>query len=245
MKGRRSIIVIDDFYSDPGSVREWALSQDFYYPYSVKNGDPGDPDADMKTWQTTWYRTYEMCPFKSNKILVECLEDAVGEQIDMDNWKAPYPVNNRSKPINAASIAAGKACLWNCSIHVKPEIGQQVGHGIHNHVTDRWNGVGANGWAGIIYLTPNAPVEGGLHLWKNEDPVHQYDWMSPAENWVHLDQFANIYNRLVLVRGNIPHSGANGWSDQIEAGRMYQTFFFRTYGSENYSVDITRSDLKL
>ena len=33
MNGRRSIIVIEKFYSDPEQIREYALKQRYYLPY--------------------------------------------------------------------------------------------------------------------------------------------------------------------------------------------------------------------
>jgi hypothetical protein len=145
----------------------------------------------------------------------------------MEHWRDSFPVDDHSKPL--PSLCEGtRTCLWNCSFHVKPENGQQVGDGVHNHVTDSWNSVGPEGWSGIIYLDPKAPLQGGLHLWRNTDPMNNYDWMTPAKNWQLLDSFGNLFNRLILVRGDVPHSGAGGWGDSLENGRMYQTFFFRT-----------------
>jgi hypothetical protein len=245
MNARRSIIAVENFYSNPDAVREYALKQQYYFPYTRKSGGaPDNPEDDIRYWTTSWYKGHNECPFKSSAALVKRLENIVGERIDLDHWNARYPVNDRSKPLPSAP-GSKNACLWHCSFHVKFDVNQKLGDGVHNHVTDVWNSVGANGWAGIIYLADQAPIEGGLNLWKNVDPAREFDWMSPAENWVHLDRFANIYNRLLLVRGNIPHSGANGWGKTVETGRMFQTFFFRTKTYENYSVDLTRSDLGL
>jgi hypothetical protein len=64
-------------------------------------------------------------------------------------------------------------------------------------------------------------------LWQHKTPARNFDWMTPAQNWKLVDQFANVFNRLVLVRGDVPHSGADGWSNAMDTGRLYQTFFFR------------------
>ena len=40
----------------------------------------------------------------------------------------------------------------------------------------------------------------------------------------------NVYNRCVLIRGNIFHSGTDGSGDIIEEGRIIQTFFFKLKG---------------
>jgi hypothetical protein len=225
MKSRRSIIVIEGFYRDAQAVRNYALRQRYYTPYQ-------DPDVvaaglEPANWWASWFRLFDECPFKSSRLLVDALEQAVGETIDMEHWRAPFPVDEKSKPL-PVSPGVKHGCLWNCCFHVKPDNGQQLGDGVHNHVTDGWNSVGPEGWAGLIYLTPNAPLEGGLHLWRNKQAISNYDWMTPAENWERIDSMGNLFNRLILVRGDIPHSGAGGWGNSLESGRMYQTFFFRS-----------------
>jgi hypothetical protein len=225
MSSRRSIIVVEGFYRDAQAVRNYALRQPYYTPY--QDLDAVESGIVQAKWWASWFRLFDECPFKSSKWLIDALEHAVGETIDMEHWRAPFPVDARSKPL---PIAAGSnhGCLWNCCFHVKPENGQELGEGVHNHVTDGWNSVGPEGWAGLIYLTPKAPLDGGLHLWRNTQPLQNFDWMTSAENWDLIDSFGNFFNRLILVRGDIPHSGAGGWGNSLLTGRMYQTFFFRT-----------------
>ncbi|HXT70752.1 MAG TPA: hypothetical protein VN700_13400 [Vicinamibacterales bacterium] len=225
MRSRRSIIVIEDFYADADAVRNYALRQRFYTPY--EDEDAVRAGRVRATWWASAFRPFEDCPFKSSTSLVAALEAATGEAIDAAHWRARFPVDASSKP--RPSPADGlTSCLWNCCFHVKPDNKQQLGDGVHNHVTDGWNSVGPDGWAGIVYLDPTAPIEGGLHLWRNLDKRKTFDWMTDAENWELVDAFGNLFNRLLLVRGDVPHSGAGGWGDRLENGRMYQTFFFRT-----------------
>jgi hypothetical protein len=225
MSARRTIVVVDDFYSDPEAIRQYALESDYYLPY--ESDDDVREGRARATWWATKFRSADDCPFKSSEALLSALEAAVGERIDLEHWRARYPIDTDSKPIVTRDEPA-RTCLWNCCFHVKPDQGQKLGQGVHNHVTDSWNSVGQNGWAGIIYLDPDAPLEGGLHLWRNVDPERRFDWMTASENWELTDSFANQFNRLTLVRGDRPHSGAAGWGDSIETGRMYQTFFFKT-----------------
>jgi hypothetical protein len=235
MTGRRSTIVVEDFYSDPNRVRNWALQQQFYAPYDDRAAPFIDIDEPLKaTWVTTWYRDVAQCPFKQSADLIDTLEHIVGERIDLSHWQRHYPIDEGSR--SPRGLTTKEACLWNCSVHVKFDFGQKLGDGVHNHVSDNWNSVGPDGWAGLIYLNPNAPLEGGLHLWENVDRRHQFDWMTPAKNWRSVDRFANLYNRLLLVRGNIPHSGSNGWGRTISTGRMFQTLFFKTSTTHSYSV---------
>jgi hypothetical protein len=225
LRARRSIVVVDNFYRNPSAVRSYALSQSYYTPYErTEDIQAGRCKA---TWWASRFKPFRACPFKSGKSLRSALERAVGETIDLDHWRAPFPVDAESRPIRLSGSGCC-SCLWNCCFHVKPANAQKLGDGVHNHVTDGWNSVGEDGWAGIIYFSPESPPNGGLHLWRNTDPAKKFDWMTPATNWELVDSFGNLFNRLLLVRGDIPHSGACGWGNRIENGRMYQTFFFKT-----------------
>lgn len=225
MKSRRSIVIVEGFYKDAHAVRNYALRQEYYTPYedgeAVRNGRV------RATWLASCFRRFDECPFKSSKSLIDALESAVEERIDMEHWQAPFSVDHTFKPIPPTNDRQ-QTCLWNCCFHVKLDNRQKLGDGIHNHVTDSWNSVGPAGWAGLIYFSPDAPLQGGLHLWRNADPSRNYDWMTSSENWELIDSFGNQFNRLILVRGDTPHSGAAGWGDSLQTGRMYQTFFFRT-----------------
>jgi hypothetical protein len=225
MKSRHSVVIVEGFYRDAQAVRNYALRQPYYTPY--QNCEAVRSGCERACWWTSFFRRFDECPFKSSQRLIEALENAVREPIDMEHWRAQFPVDDESKPLPYTGQPR-PTCLWNCSFHVKPENGQQLGEGVHNHVTDQWNSVGPQGWAGLIYLNPVAPLNGGLHLWRNIEPMRNYDWMTPAENWQLIDSLGNLFNRLILVRGDIPHSGAGGWGDRLQSGRMYQTFFFRT-----------------
>jgi hypothetical protein len=223
---RPAIIVVENFYEDPDVVHDYALSQRYYFPYQR--------DADVASgkltpsWMTTWFREASECPFKSSAALRAKLESAVGEQIDMHHWNASFPVDEEGKAHKNCRWVTPRSCFWNCCFHVKTCGIQEHGEGVHNHVTDGWNSVGENGWAGLIYFNLDAPLSGGLKLWRNRDSLRNMDWMTPRENWEMIDEFGNVYNRLILCRGNLPHSGAAGWGDNPQNGRLYQTFFFKT-----------------
>ncbi|GII00051.1 Stf0 family sulfotransferase [Planobispora takensis] len=224
-EARPSVIVLDNFYRHPGTVREYALRQSYYTPY--EDGTEVAEGRRRATWWASGFRPADSCPFKSSAALLSVLERAVGEPVDMGHWRGDFPVDAGSRPLPEPGRER-RTCLWNACFHVKPANGQRLGDGVHNHVTDGWNSVGARGWSGIVYLDPAAPLDGGLHLWRNIDPARRFDWMTPAGNWELVDSFGNLFNRMILVRGDVPHSGAGGWGDRLENGRLYQTFFFRT-----------------
>ena len=221
---RSSVIIVDNFYANPTAVREYALKQRYYYPYQSE----ADVRAGRRrsTWMATRFKPADECPFKSSLELIGALESRTGDCIDLDQWNLPFPVDGEGKP-RPGHRRQATSCLWNCCFHFKPDNGQELGEGVHNHVVDSWNPVGEDGWAGLLYLSPDAPVRGGLKLWRNVDPAHNYDWMTAKENWELIDDLGNVPNRLLLCRGGIPHSGARGWGTSLADGRLYQTFFFR------------------
>jgi hypothetical protein len=227
---RKSTIIVENFYSEPEAVVTYAKGQRYYYPYQ-KDDDVMTGRAKV-SWMSSWFKSAGECPFKSSRRLIEKLELLTGDTIDMDRWNSPFPVDAEGKAARNLADYRHRSCFWNCCFHFKPRNNQQLGEGVHNHVTDSWNSVGENGWAGLIYLSWDAPLRGGLRTWRNRDPLRVYDWMTPKENWEMVDDIGNVFNRLILCRGNIPHSGHEGWGDSLENGRIYQTFFFRVKNSE-------------
>jgi hypothetical protein len=90
-----------------------------------------------------------------------------------------------------------------------------------------------NTWAGVCYLTPNAPVSGGTSLYRhkatgNREKIdidyESYDYTK----WEEVDRIGNIYNRIILYRGNMFHASVDYFGSNMQDGRLFQTFFFDT-----------------
>jgi hypothetical protein len=237
---QRDLIIVDDFYDSPRLVVEYALAQEYYSPYALESRGWG-PAPPAAQWKTSYWRPFEQCPFK--QALPDTLRAIVGEVIDMEHWKAPYRVDSNQRclyhPASETPVPNTelRSCRWNCSFHVKHHQAR-VGTGVHNHCAtadtdthqehgDFWNGVGDHGWAGIIYLNEHASRLSGLKTWKHRGGKPRR-WMGPSEEWELVDEFAPVFNRLILHRGRIPHSGGPGWGTSVPDGRLFQTFFFRT-----------------
>jgi hypothetical protein len=221
---QRDIIVVDSFYDDPDAVVRYAMSLSYVFPYRESDFDK----LGVPAWRASGWRPARSCPFKSSAALLAKLEQLTGEPIDREHWSRDFPLDDEGYPAPGFDKIE-RSCWWNCSFHVKHYSWQQVGEGVHSHTDlDIWNAVGLSGWVGLIYLNREAPREAGLRTWRNRDPAREFDWMTPAENWNAVDSLANEYNRLILHRGKLPHSGAAGWGTTLETGRLYQTFFFRT-----------------
>lgn len=93
-----------------------------------------------------------------------------------------------------------------------------------------------NTWAGVCYLTPDAPLSSGTALYRHKetkeyeriDPNAPYHEGQDYTKWEKTDYVANKYNRLVLYRGNLYHASLDYFGDNYHNGRLFQTFFFNT-----------------
>ena len=101
----------------------------------------------------------------------------------------------------------------------------------------------AQSYAGVIYLTPDAPLDSGTSFWKSKnsglleyrDKDHKLgnltfgsknEHAKDPNQWELVDQVANVYNRLVLWSGKKIHSATNYFGDNPENARLFQVFFF-------------------
>lgn len=88
-------------------------------------------------------------------------------------------------------------------------------------------------WAGVLYLTPNAPIEAGTAIYRHKQ-TGIYKGPSNASNdniddWEMITMIGNVYNRLVIYKGDLYHrSILPGFGSSIETARMTQVFFFNT-----------------
>jgi len=100
---------------------------------------------------------------------------------------------------------------------------------------------GYNNWAGVLYLTPNAPLSSGTSFYNFYDGTTCKRDMDILENkvdidkysqdltkWNKVDQVGNIFNRLILFNSNRFHMSMDYFGDKLENGRLFQVFFFST-----------------
>ena len=101
-------------------------------------------------------------------------------------------------------------------------------------------------WAGVCYLTPNAPHTAGTGLFRHKetglvraprnadgslDQV-MMDYIGKDSQdmtkWDLLDVVGNVYNRIVLYRGDLFHMSLDYFGQDLYDSRLFQTFFFNT-----------------
>jgi hypothetical protein len=101
-------------------------------------------------------------------------------------------------------------------------------------------------WAGVCYLTPDAPLSAGTGLFKhkptglvmaprNPDGSYNKELLEQVNQdsqdmtkWELVDRLANVYNRLILYRGDYFHMSLDYFGQDLNDGRLFQTFFFNT-----------------
>jgi hypothetical protein len=102
--------------------------------------------------------------------------------------------------------------------------------------TDKWNN-----WAGVLFLTPNAPLSAGTAFYKFHDGTRSQadtDLLKNQEEisrstqdftkWELVDRVGNVFNRLILFNANQYHMSMDYFGDTKENGRLFQVFFFST-----------------
>ena len=92
-------------------------------------------------------------------------------------------------------------------------------------------------WAGIIYLTPEAPLCSGTRTYKSkitgctngEDPNIENSFVGgyyDSTKFNLIDNIGNLYNRLIIMDARNIHSAGTYFGNSKETGRLIQLFFF-------------------
>jgi len=185
--------IIENFYSNPDEVREFALQQDF----KIRGNYPGQ---------------------RTEPFLNESITNTI-ESVMFPKW--------------------GKVTDWGSEYTGAYQYTTAVERSwIHSDHNTRW--------AGICYLTPNAPLGAGTGLFKHKSTgliSHPYKSNGIPDKelmdeiykdsqdytkWEMSDRFANVYNRLVIYRGDFFHQSLDYFGRDKYDGRLFQTFFFNT-----------------
>lgn len=92
-------------------------------------------------------------------------------------------------------------------------------------------------YAGIIYLTPDAPPNSGTsfyrskHTLKMKASVEEYGMVYPnghleGSDFEMVDTVGNVFNRLVLFDAQFIHAATSYFGDSDDNCRLFQMFFF-------------------
>lgn len=100
---------------------------------------------------------------------------------------------------------------------------------------------GYNNWAGVLYLTPDAPVTSGtafyrfhdgttcerdMNILKNKVQTDMYS--QDLTKWTKVDTIGNVFNRLILFNSKLFHMSMDYFGVNKDDCRLFQVFFFST-----------------
>ena len=185
-----SLLVIDNFYSNPDSVRQFALSQSF----DVVGNFPGK---------------------RTKPFLNDDTKEWISHHMHATSGKILWPPEEENLYCGAFQFTTAQDRTW-----------------IHSD--------GFNGWAGVLYLTPNAPLTSGTATFRHKETGLTRSPSNPQEvdkirkdgyditKWEIVDSISNVYNRLVLYDAKLFHASRDYFGQNINNGRLFQTFFFNT-----------------
>ena len=110
-------------------------------------------------------------------------------------------------------------------------------------------------FAGVLYLTPNAPLNGGTSLYRknasfdpekyqlaldvNDATYKTNGKIAPTDYHSMFDEIVkvnNVYNTLILFEGHQYHTANQFFGDTLENSRLTQTFFIKKIDAQKQSV---------
>lgn len=179
----KRIFVVDNFYSDPYAVRDFALTQEF--------------NEDLRYYKGK--RTSEQFFVPGTK---KAFESIIGQKITV--WD-DYGFNGVFQTCNAE-----EPLVYHIDL-------QQ--------------------WAGMVYLTPNAPFECGTSLYAHKETKarHESDpgmdsafsgGFYDSTKFELVDVVGNVFNRLVIFNGKCIHAASKYFGKNLEDSRLFHMFFF-------------------
>jgi len=211
------LLILDNFHQKPYEVREFALKQNF----NVDGNYPG-------------HRT---------RSFLKDLDFHIGmgpNPIEIEKRGGTYHSTIMQKMADVLRPFAGNITWW----------GDEEYSGAFQYTTSRdrsWIHVDhITSWAGVLYLTPNAPVSSGTGLFKHKltgwttepyfdngevnqnlkDLMYLEAW--DMTKWEMHAMVGNVFNRLVLYRANQWHQSLDYFGKDLHDGRLFMTFFFNT-----------------
>ena len=234
-----------------------------YYTKENDKGIDANIRAREKAPENVKYRIGENLKFfEHSKCSCSTLKDDDISIIVIDNFfKDPYAIRNKilnDTEFNVKGNFPGSRtdCLleWEEFSNIKERFENIVGKKIKywprgynasfQYVTEdmsSWIHRDLTEWSAVIYMTPDAPCDGGtntyihkeLKIEKNSEgtpeQIKKMDEDSRNyDNWYMVDSIGNKFNRCILFKGKRSHQSGRYFGTTKENGRLFQTYFFDT-----------------
>lgn len=180
----KRLFVVDDFYTNPDEVRQFALTQVEYEGSS---------------------------PFyKGKRSTSQYIVDGLQQSFE-------HIMNMKLKPLSTHGMC-GRFQILTAEDPIVYHSDSQK-------------------WAGVIYLTPNAPHDSGTLLLKsrttNARNPNDIGYSESFQNGFYdktqfdiVDCIGNVYNRLVIFDAQMIHAATNYFGNRDDNSRLTHLFFF-------------------
>jgi hypothetical protein len=168
--------------------------------------------------------------------------DAIRSQaltMEYTKSKKHYPGSRAPTELTQEALAKIKSALKSSAGNVS---GQYTLYQLALEHEESWiHHDGNRSWAGVIFLTPDAPVSSGTAIYRHRDtgfivcPSHDPAVLERVEadvvdhsKWEIVDIVGNVYNRLILYRADQYHMSQPYFGTSITNGRLFQVIFIGT-----------------
>ena len=218
---RPFVQVLDQFYAKPENIRHQALSMEY-----------SEPD-DLTGWRTNIWQP------RGIKGLIERTF-----RIQIEHWEDGLTTVESCNGVFFSAFSKGRR-------------GEKVK--VHFDEPPDWMSL-------LIYLTPNAAYDTGTSFWQHRDTgliakptkrdalrlglspkvleavLEEDGWKQ--KRWIEINRLGNIYNRAVMFPAGLFHSATRHFGNNLNNGRLYQSFHFSICSSRRSANDaaLNKSD---
>lgn len=212
---RYPITIVDNFYEDPDSVRDFALGLDYYSPKEQDNSEGIYPGK----------RTKELGPkypgffyYSVNKLL-SVFHDFKHQEI---SWDISNKFQLIDSTFNSDWIHSDDGCVFAAVVYLTPDAPLSAGTSIY-----RKN----NKFDPVLYKKLN---EQKFNFYKHDDVQDSRESVnSMFEETVSV---SNVYNRLIVYEANQFHGGKDFFGSTPEDSRLTQVFFIKEIETGSYPL---------
>lgn len=198
-----NVLVVDDFYTDPDSVRQLAKNDTRW----LSGENPGHGPLDRVTLRSYY-----------NTAVVETFEALLNRKIEVDPARHEFGVFTLFlADVDVVPTVHYDDTPWSALVYLVPDELCQGGLGLFRH---RATGLRGRPTPEQVEAMGFASVED----WERD--VYYPDKSNP-DAWEQTDMISMRYNRLVLLRGiDNFHRPTASFGTDINDGRLVQRFFF-------------------
>jgi hypothetical protein len=202
---------IDNFYDDPDSIREFALSQEF--SPSPTGAVPGKRtkhlhEIDKKLFDFFCHRLFS--------IFFDLSSTEINWKVETGFQLVPTYGNDKNSIKNHGWIHEDGDCIFSGVIYLNPKIDPESGTSIYKLIDNSYKDESFD-------VVTNSSAKSKFYL-NGIDDNYDYHLKRNIDAHEETIRFTNQYNRMIIFEGGIPHGVRNSYSGNDEL-RLTQVFF--------------------